>query len=223
LPPERIAATEQAGGVLVLFALAWLTGLAGWLATRQRPWLAPILASSAIAGGILWVFRNPVRPPASTRRSVLAPNDGRVQRVDVVREEHFIHGPATRIVLQVTPRDVQVTRAPLAGLVRLRRYESGKDSTQADDTLWLGIKGDTTRLLLRQVASPRWRRLPAHWARRMLCWPDLEDTVQAGQVIGHLTLGGTVEVFIPIAATIRVRAGQAVLGGQTVMATLPDP
>ena len=65
------------------------------------------------------------------------------------------------------------------------------------------------------------RRVPSHWARRILLWPDLEDALQAGQVIGHLSLGGMVEVYVPSTATIRVRTGQSVVGGETILATLP--
>ena len=206
----------------MLLALTWLVGILGWLTTRRRAWLAPVLGSSAIAGGILWIFRNPTRQPASNGRAVLVPNDGLVQRVAMVQEERFLHGPAMCITIQVSARNVQVTRAPLGGTVRLRRYEPGEQARQTDDAIWLGIKGaDATRVAVRQMANPLWRRLPSHWARRILLWPDLEDALQAGQVIGHLTLGGMVEVYVPCTATIRVRTGQSVVGGETVLATLP--
>ncbi len=209
----------------MLLALTWLVGILGWLTTRRRRWLAPVLASSAIAGGILWIFRNPTRHPASNGRAVLVPNDGLVRRVAMVQEERFLHGPAMCITIQVSARNVQVTRAPLGGMVRLRRYEPcepGKQAHRTDDAIWLGIKdADATRVAIRQIASPLWRRVPSHWARRILLWPDLEDALQAGQVIGHLSLGGMVEVYVPCTATIRVRTGQSVVGGETILATLP--
>ncbi len=212
----------------MLLALTWLVGILGWLTSRRLRSLAPVLASSAIAGGILWIFRNPARQPAANGRCVLVPNDGRVRRVVMVREERFLHGPAMCITIQVSARNVQVTRAPLGGMVRLRRYEpgspgsQGKQAQRTDDAIWLGIKdADTTRVAMRQVASPLWRRVPFHWARRILLWPDLEDALGSGQVIGHLSLGGMVEVYVPCAATIRVRTGQSVIGGETILASLP--
>lgn len=228
IPAEQVSATEQAGSAFVLLALTWLVGILSWLATRRRRWLAPALASSAIAGGILWIFRNPTRQPASNGRTVLVPNDGLVRRVVMVQEERFLHGPAMCITIQVSTRNVQVTRAPLSGTVRLRRYEPGEPgepgepARRTDDAIWFGIKGaDATRVAMRQIASPLWRRVPSYWARRILLWPDLEDALQGGQTVGHLTLGGTVEVYVPCTATIRVRAGQPVVGGKTILATLP--
>ena len=112
--------------------------------------------------------------------------------------------------------------APLGGTVRLRRYEPGEQTHRTDDGIWLGIKGaDATRVAMHQSASPLWRRVPSYWARRILLWPDLEDVLQGGQEIGHLTLGGMVEVYVPCTATICVRAGQAVVAGETILATLP--
>ena len=128
IPAERVSAAEQAGGAFVLLALTWLVGILGWLTTRRRLWLAPVLASPAIAGGILWIFRNPTRQPASNGRAVLVPNDGLVRRVAMVQEERFLHGPAMCITIQVSTRNVQVTRALFGGTVRLRRYETGEQS-----------------------------------------------------------------------------------------------
>ena len=225
IPAERVSAAEQAGGAFVLLALTWLVGILGWLTTRRLRWLAPVLASSAVASGILWIFRNPARQPVPNGRAVLVPNDGVVRRVAMVQETRFLHGPAMCITIQVSVRNVQVTRAPLGGTVRLRRYEPsepGERADQSDDAIWLGIKdADTTRVAMRQIASPLWRRVPFHWARRILLWPDLEDALGSGQVIGHLSLGGMVEVYVPCAATIRVRTGQSVIGGETILASLP--
>jgi phosphatidylserine decarboxylase len=139
----------------------------------------------------------------------------------MVREERFLRGPAMRITIQVAMHNVQVMRSPLSGIVRVRRYEPGDPTRQSDDSLWLGINCNAARIAMRQVANRRWRRLPFHWIRRIVCWADLEESLQAGQVIGHLTLGGAAEVYVPCTATIRARAGQPVIGGVTVLATLP--
>lgn len=220
-PPERITATEQAGGGLVLLGMVGLASLIGWLTTRRRLWLAPLFTGAALTSGIFWIFRHPTRQPVSSRHVVLAPNDGLVRHVAMVREERYLHGPAMRVTIQVAMHNVQIMRSPLDGIVRARRYEPGTPARQNDDSLWLGIRGDTASIALQQVASRLWRRLPSHWMRRILCWADLEESLQAGQTIGHLTLGGTAEVYIPCSATIRVRAGQSVTGGKTVLATLP--
>ena len=145
IPAERISATEQAGGAFVLLALTWLVGILGWLTTRRLRWLAPVLASSAIAGGILWIFRNPTRQPAPNGRAVLVPNDGLVRRVAMVQEERFLHGPAMCITIQVSARNVQVTRAPLGGTVRLRRYEPSEPGEQADQNRRCDMAGNQGR------------------------------------------------------------------------------
>ena len=99
---ERVSAAEQAGGAFVLLALTWLVGILSWLTTRRRLWLAPVLVSPVIASGILWIFRNPTRHPASNGRAVLVPNDGLIRRVAMVQEERFLHGPAMCITIPVS-------------------------------------------------------------------------------------------------------------------------
>ena len=225
IPAERVFAAEQAGGAFVLLALTWLVGILGWLTTRGLRWLAPSAGQLCRRQRNPVDLRNPARHPVLNGCAVLVPNDGVVRRVAMVQETRFLHGPAMCITIQVSARNVQVTCVPLGGTVRLRRYEPsepGERADQSDDAIWLGIKdADTTRVAMRQIASPLWRRVPFHWARRILLWPDLEDALGSGQVIGHLSLGGMVEVYVPCAATIRVRTGQSVIGGETILASLP--
>lgn len=218
---ERLSASEQAGGALLLLACASIAGLIGWLTTRRRFWLTPILVGATLAAALLRLFHNPPRTAPPAEHAVLAPNDGRVTGVTMVQEQRFLHGPAMRIDLHVRPWNVQVTRSPHSGTVRLRRYEPGEPKTRPDDAAWLGITSPTgARVAMLEVATPLWRRIPSHWARRILCWPELEDSVRAGEVIGHLTLGGTVEVFVPATGSVRVRAGQHVSAGETILAIL---
>jgi phosphatidylserine decarboxylase len=54
-------------------------------------------------------------------------------------------------------------------------------------------------------------------------WADLGDRVQTGDETGLMPLGGLVETYVPVGASIRVRAGQAVRAGETVLAILPAP
>lgn len=219
--PAHVSARGQAGGLLVLLGLSGLLSFAGWLLSRRSGWLVAGVASSAIGALVVWIFRNPKRHSPQETQTVLAPADGQVTAVAQVADNDFLRGPATRIAIKVRPSDVQVSRAPLSGSVRLRRYEPGRSTptSGADDSNWLGIRRrDGSRILLRQTASPFWRPWPYFLARRIICWPDLEDVVQAGQEIGHLPLGGQVEVYVPATWRLTVNPGQRICGGQDVIA-----
>lgn len=224
--PAHVSARSQAGGILILLGLGWLLMVATWLRSRRPIWLLASLAAPTLGAGVLAMFRNPERTPTSGVDVVLAPADGQVANVTHVDHNGFLRGPATRVAIHVRPIDVQVNRAPVGGSIRLRRYVPAGSAPDgcADDSNWLGIRSaDRQRVLLRQVASPLWRPWPYFLARRIVCWPDLEDAVHAGQEIGHLPLGGQVEVYVPAGCQVTVEPGQRVRGGEDVIALLSRP
>jgi phosphatidylserine decarboxylase len=206
--------------MISLLAAMGLAGLAGWLWRRRPAWLALTGASYSALAGILWLFRNPDRGTAGGLGLAVAPCDGQVRSVALVREPRFLNVLARRITIQVQPGDVQVTRAPVEGVVRYRRYEPRGQAGAADDALWIGIRQPAgARVLIRLSASPFWRILPSFLGRRITLLPELEDAVQQGQVIGHLPLGGEVEIYLPASAQAAVGTGERVRAGMTALAS----
>lgn len=224
LPANRISAFEQAGGLMLALLLTAASGLVAGLHHRRRAGLALGAAALAGAGGLSWVFRHPQRSAQAGAEAILAACDGRVLAVSPVFESRFLHKPSTCVEIATTLTQVQVNWAPSAGVIAYRRYEPGRRQAGvgADDSSWLGIqRSDGQRLLLRQIAARAWRPIPWHLARRIICWPEISDRVARGEVIGHLPLGGTVQVYLPASAGVQVQRGQRVRGGETVLALLP--
>ena len=229
----RVTATEQAGHLLLLFGLASLAGIWRWWRSQRPAWLVlPILGQLATVL-LAWMFRSPERHAVSDGRVVLAPADGHVTRVDQVQEARFGPGPCWRITTRSAWHDVQVHRAPVAGAVSLRRYEVQPSRPGEQHACWIGIAAlddandanaqpaANAFILVHFVTSTAWRLVPGYAARRLYAWADLGEEVRAGQEIGLMPLGGLVETFVPVAASIRIRAGQTVRAGETVVAMLP--
>jgi phosphatidylserine decarboxylase len=218
---QQISVWEQAGGVSALLVIASLTGIAGWLWRRRPGWLALAAASLSALAGVGWIFRNPPRQVPPGAGLVVAPCDGEVRRIALVQEPRFLKAPACQVTVQVRPGEVQVTRAPIAGVVRYRRYQPRGQAGQRDDTLWIGLRQhDGAQALVRLTASPFWRAMPPFIGRRITALLDLEDTFDQGQVTGHLPLGGQVDVFVPATAQVTATAGMRVQAGETVLAQL---
>lgn len=223
LPEYRISALEQAAPPLVLAVLAAGLSTAHWIRRRSGLSLALAALFASLAGALLWIYRNPDRRPPQQQDLVLAPCDGQVIAVSNMVEYRYVNSPAYFIRIAVDITDVQVNRAPIGGVTGYRRYETALPAAgnRPPDSNWLGIeRDDQIRVLLRQVASPLWQSVPWQAARRIICWPDLGDRVSPGQVIGHLPLGGQMELYVPATAKMRVRAGQVMRGGETVIARL---
>jgi phosphatidylserine decarboxylase len=223
LPLKRISAADQAGGLLMAALLTAVVGLLVWRRRSGKDWLALSIAALAGVGGLIWLYRNPQRVAPAGSDLIVAPCDGRVTGITTVHEARFLHSAAIRIDIATAPSQVQVNWAPASGAIAYRRYELGGQlgSATSDDSSWLGIeREDGQRLLLRQVAARFWRRVPQHMARRIICWPDLADYVSEGEVIGHLPLGGTVQIYAPITTALRVQPGHKVRGCETILALL---
>jgi phosphatidylserine decarboxylase len=220
-PAFHISALEQAGGVISLLAAAGVAGTIGLLLRRKPAWLALAGASFSTLAGVLWIFRNPDRSTAGGLRLAVAPCDGQVHSVDLVQEPRFLKAPAQQITIRVRPGNVQVTRAPVAGIVRYRRYQPRGQSGQRDDALWIGLRQpEGAKVLLKLTASAFWRALPPFIGRRITALLDLEDTAAQGQVTGHLPLGGQIDVFVPATSQVTVGPGTRVRAGETVLAQL---
>ena len=95
---------------------------AGLVLAGRRALALPFAAASLVSLGF---FRDPEREVPSVPGGVLSPADGRVLSVDAV-EDRFV-GPAVRVAIFLSPLDVHVNRAPIAGLVVGTVYSRGLD------------------------------------------------------------------------------------------------
>jgi phosphatidylserine decarboxylase len=76
--------------------------------------------------------------------------------------------------------------------------------------IWIDHKGQT--IVARQVVGVL--------ARRVVCRVQSGATVRAGDRFGIMKFGSRMDVFLPSTATITVKVGDTVRGGETVIAVL---
>lgn len=218
-PASHITTVDQAGGVIALLGSIGLAASVGWLLQRKPGWLVLSAASQSALAGVFWLFRNPSRSNPAGAGLVVSPCDGEVRKIDLVHEPRFVKALTYRVTIQIRPGDVQVTRSPSDGRVRYRRYQPGGQQNEHNDTLWIGIHHSSgVKVLIKQRASSFWRAMPAFVGRRITTLLDLEDAAQQGQVMGHLPLGGEVQIFIPDTAHMAVTPGTRVRAGETILA-----
>jgi phosphatidylserine decarboxylase len=66
------------------------------------------------------------------------------------------------------------------------------------------------------------RQIVGMLARRIVCRLKEGDAVATGQRFGVMKFGSRIDLFLPRTATILVKAGDKVVGGETTLATLPQ-
>jgi phosphatidylserine decarboxylase len=185
-----------------------------WLAGRRR--LATPFAAAALAS--LAFFRDPERRSPPDPRAVLAPADGRVTEVVEDRDEWV--GPAVRVSVFLSPLDVHVNRSPIAGRVAATTYTPGRfvaayqaEAGRVNERCAIHLESeDGARVSVVQVAGVV--------ARRIVCRVVQGDKLQAGERFGMIRFGSRTDCLMPRGTDVRVRTGERVRGGETILGIL---
>ena len=167
-------------------------------------------------------FRDPERTaPRGTAdvHAVLSPADGRVLVAGPAIAESTPPGAWQQISIFLSPMDVHVNRIPVSGRVTRVTYIPGRflpayrhDAGSANERseVWIDHHGQT--VVMRQIVGIL--------ARRVVCRVGSGADVHAGDRFGIMKFGSRMDVFLPPSATIRVKVGDVVRGGETVIAVL---
>ncbi len=157
-------------------------------------------------------FRDPKRQPPLDRDVVVAPADGRVTRVKTINGP----GSATLISIFLSPLDVHINRAPIAGKITDISYTRGKFLMATDDKASLvneqnalTIEGEKITVVCKQIAGIL--------ARRIVCWKRLGERVALGERFGLIKFSSRTDILLPESVEVLVTEGARVKGGTTVI------
>ena len=180
-----------------------------------------VLALPFVALGAFFTFffRDPDRSPPSDAHVVLSPADGRVLIAGPAVGAAAPPGSWLQISIFLSPMDVHVNRIPASGRVTKVSYTAGRflpayrhDAATANERSEIWIDHDGQPIVARQIVGIL--------ARRVVCRVQMGTDVRAGDRFGIMKFGSRMDVFLPPNATIRVRVGDAVRGGETIIAVL---
>ena len=179
----------------------------------RRRLALPFAAAAAASAGF---FRDPDRAIPVVVNGVLAPADGRVMSVEDAVDP-FV-GPSVRVAIFLSPLDVHVNRAPIAGVVADTAYTPGRfvaawdPAAEANERCAVRLQGEHARVTVVQIAGVV--------ARRIVCRVGSGDKLAAGQRFGMIRFGSRTDCYMPRTTEITVRVGESVRGGQTVIGVL---
>ena len=151
--------------------------------------------------------------------AVLAPADGRVLVAGPAVAAAAPEGAWQQISIFLSPLDVHVNRVPVSGRVTRVAYTPGRflpayrpDAAAVNERSEVWIEHLGQMVVTRQIVGIL--------ARRVVCRIEAGADVHAGERYGIMKFGSRMDVFVPQTATITVRVGQSVRGGETVIAVL---
>jgi phosphatidylserine decarboxylase len=185
--------------------------LIGWL-TNPAWAIFPFV----LAAFFLWFFRDPERTIPQEAGALVSPGDGKVTDVSPVTSGS---NKLTRISIFLSVFNVHVNRSPVTGTIREIRYQRGKyinamnhASAEENEQNIVTVEGDGQTVVFKQIAGLLARRIVFH--------PKVGDRLERGQRVGLIKFGSRVDVLFDASATLKVKVGDRVKGGASVLAHL---
>jgi len=184
---------------------------AGGLIGFRLYWFAAFFLLLAFL--VLNFFRDPERPISAEPGALVSPADGRV--VQIVEEE-FEGRPVRRVSIFMSPLDVHVNRAPIAGTVREVTYRKGffhvasqaRASVENEQNVFR-IEGEEGTVVVKQIAGLV--------ARRIVFWKRPGDVLARGERVGLIKFGSRVDLLVDPRVEIRVKVGDHIRAGSDVI------
>lgn len=170
-----------------------------------------------LAAFMAFFFRDPKRSPPADPNVIVAPADGRVTRVGPL--EPHRDNSSTLISIFLSPLDVHINRAPIAGKIIDVSYTKGKFLIATDEKASLvneqnaiTIEGSKITIVCKQIAGIL--------ARRIICWKHKGEVVALGERFGLIKFSSRTDVILPESVEVLVAPGMHVKGGTTIIGRL---
>ncbi|MFN2493927.1 MAG: phosphatidylserine decarboxylase [Pyrinomonadaceae bacterium] len=176
-------------------------------------WPAALLFG-LLSAFMAFFFRNPKRQPPTEADIVVAPADGRVTRVKAIDDAS--DSSSTLVSIFLSPLDVHINRAPIAGRITDVSYTRGKfliatneRASLVNEQNALTIEGERMTVVCKQIAGVL--------ARRIVCWKRVGEHVALGERFGLIKFSSRTDIIMPSNVELLITEGQRVKGGTTII------
>lgn len=208
-------------GAVACIALVLL--VCSYLAGTQLGTVLRILAliSFLFALFSIYFFRDPERAGDYSPNVLIAPADGTIIDIRETPEPLYLNGTAKRVSIFMSVFNVHVNRAPVNGTIEFLKYNQGKfisafkdKASDENESMFAGIQctDRPDKIAVKFIAGLI--------ARRIVFYKKLSDQIRQGERINMIRFGSRVDVYCPVTAAVKVKNGDTVTAGVTVIATL---
>lgn len=222
---EREGVSRSGGGVLypIISEGYPFIGVSGLLAAVLWAFGSPYAAVPflVLMFYFMYFFRNPRRSIQRDPDAILSPADGTVQEVVHLDGDEFVEGPCNKVVIFMSVFNVHVNRSPIDGEIKLQKYYCGRFRPAYKDEVGfenehhlIGLENERVRITVKQIAGIL--------ARRIVSWVTLDDKLRQGELYGMIRFGSCLEVVMPQNVAVKVKKGDKVTGGKTILGRITD-
>lgn len=190
-----------------------LLALGAWAAG----WLGLAVFFALITVGFLGFFRDPERTVPAGDGLIVSPADGRVVSVVRVARGPLLEQAETQVSIFLSPADVHINRAPVAGVVGELQYTQGKFFAAYKSEASTRNEQNALRIVDHQGRPVSVVQVAGVLARRIVCRVKKGDFLERGARFGLIMFGSRTDLYLPAGVSIEVAEGQRVKGGKTII------
>ena len=211
---------EGTPSILLVLAFSAALSYAGFhFLGDSLPWLAWLIA---IVAAVLFVFivsffRIPNRNHTVDAGAVVAPADGKVVVIEEMHDNEYFNDRRLQVSIFMSPLNVHVNRNPIDGEVLYSKYHPGKflvawdpKSSTDNERHSVVLRNERVTILVKQIAGAL--------ARRIVNYLSAGQQVKQNDEFGFIKLGSRVDILLPPGTEVKVKLGDVVQGGVTVIA-----
>ncbi|MBI4709875.1 MAG: phosphatidylserine decarboxylase family protein [Nitrospirae bacterium] len=203
----------------------------------RLPWLTVLFLVLTLF--MFYFFRDPERTVPQDKGVFVSPADGRVILIkeihgDIIPPDPWspsappeagnpplIKGDFIKISIFMSPFNVHVNRAPCDGVVKAVKHTPGRffaadkdEASMLNENIAMVLEGGEGTILVRQVAG--------FIARRAVCRVKAGDKLKRGERYGIIKFSSRLDVYLPLNANIKVKLGDRVKAGETILGVIED-
>lgn len=211
---SRVGIAPEGGPIVTAVAIVAIV-----LSATGFFWLGVIAAIGTVAAALF--FRDPERRPPSVDRAVLSAADGVVCAIgEGPMPGDDSEGLYRRVSVFMSPLNVHVNRAPVAGEVLSTAHTQGEFSAAFRDTA--SEHNERNMITFRDKAGRRhgMMQIAGYLARRIVCRVSAGEPVAGGQRVGLIMFGSRVDHFMPVEYRVTVKMGEKVRAGESIIGEL---
>ncbi|MEN9950744.1 MAG: hypothetical protein RLY85_1496 [Bacteroidota bacterium] len=168
---------------------------------------------------IVSFFRIPARTFTYNEDAVVSPADGKVVVIEEVFDTEFFQEKRLQISVFMSPANVHVNRYPFSGKVVYNQYHKGKylvawdpKSSTENERHSIVLSNPKADVLVKQIAGAL--------AKRIVNYAVVGEDAKQNEELGFIKFGSRVDLLLPLGTPVKVKIGDTVKNGVSVLATL---
>ena len=206
-------------GVLISLLLGALAAALFWVRLGWLGW--PLLVVAIVVASF---FRDPARIAPDRAGVVISAADGKVTEICQCAPPGSAELIQWRLSVFMSPLNVHVNRAPIAGEVTAVEHTPGEFLAAFRDQA--SERNERNAIGLRDLSGRSYTvvQIAGYLARRIVCRLRMHDKITQGQRLGLIMFGSRVDHFFPLEYRLAVAHGDRVKAGVSILGQLdPEP